>query len=197
MRWIKKWPVWLAAVVALLNVELVVVPIILKWFLGLSGLSLSMWTTLWTISDMFFWGWFCCWVMKEIKKSEAVREAVEIKKETAPEVRELVQEVKQVVQGASLIPLVENWVRKHLIEPFSPQHSGRKTALLLVLKSLGYILGLPVLFLLGLAPVIWTAGLLFCCLTGWRLGFIALLLGNVTKNVLWASWILPWLTAWF
>lgn len=187
-KWLKKKPVRFAVLVGFLNMELVVIPIILKGCFKLSGLSLKIGAVLWSSAEIFFWYWFAGWVFKKVKESKPVQEAIVIGKESAPEVKDR----KSEIRNTEFVKKVEGWVVRHIIEPFSPENQTTKKASLFI-KSCGYVFGLPAMFVLGLIPGLWIPGLVFCRAINSKIGFAAIVSGNMVKNVLFAEgWDFVW-----
>jgi hypothetical protein len=178
--WWQEGPVRMAMVVAILNIELVVIPFFLKGLLGLSGWSLKIITVAWATSEIFFWIWFLDWVVARIKETEPVQEAIDLSKEIAPQ-------LKNSFADHPFAGRVEDLIKRHLIDKFNPEKYKRKK-LFTIIRRCGYVLGLPFLFCLGLFPFgIWILGIVIAKISQWRLGLVAVVLGNAVKAGLYAT----------
>ena len=71
-KWRNYWQVKLSLFVGALNMELVVIPIILKNGFGFEGWILKITACVWATLEMFYWYWFAGWLKEEFKlrKSE-------------------------------------------------------------------------------------------------------------------------------
>lgn len=182
MKWIDKRPVRLAILVVILNMELVVIPIILKGILGFGGVELKIAAAIWATSEICFWYWFSGWLLLELKKSKEGKEAIEIGKEAVPEVK-----------MSDFYYRAEEWVRKNIIDRFNPDKYEKKF-LYLLLKGCGYVFGLPTFFFLGLIPLMMAIGIIAIRIKNWKLGFGFLIAGNMVKNIYFAeAWDNIWL----
>lgn len=182
MQWINKRPVQLAILVGILNMELVVIPIILKVALGFEGTDLKIAATIWATSEIYFWYWFSGWLLFKLKESREGKEAIKIGKKVIPEVR-----------GADFYYRAERWVKKNIIDRFNPD-KYEKRIFYLLLKGCGYIFSLPMFFFLGLIPTMLIFGIIATRIKNWKLGFWFLITGNVVKNIGFAEgWDYIWL----
>lgn len=187
-EWLKRKPIWFAILVGILNMELVVIPWMLKGLGGLSGWSLKFAAALWASTEIIFWYWFADWVINEIKKSKPIQEAIAIGKEGVPEVKDK----ESVIRRTDLVKKIEEWVNRYVIEPFNPENYKTKKVSLFII-SCGYLLGLSVLFVFGLVPVLWIPGLVFCRVINSKTGLVAIVFGNMIKNFFFAeSWDFIW-----
>lgn len=181
--WLKEWPVWCALVVGCLNMEFVVIPFILKGWLGLTGSSLNWAATVCSTAELSFWIPFAFWVIKKTKKHEQVQEAIVVSKVAGPY-------LKEAAKKTGYAHWAESWVKDNVINRFSPEN---KAAIVAWLKALGVVVGWLAVLFFGMLPVFWIAALIFCCLRRWKWGFVALFLGNMVKNVGFAmGWDFIW-----
>ena len=182
MKWINEWPVRWAILVLILNMELVVIPIILKGMLGLDGWYLKTAAMFWATGEIYFWYWFSGWLAVKMKNHQEVRDAIGIGKEAIPEVKNSISYRR-----------ADQWIRKNIIDRFDP-NKYQKGRINLFLKGCGYIFGLPLFFILGLIPCLWVFGITATRIKNWRLGFWFLILGNMLKNIGFAEgWDHIWL----
>ncbi len=181
--WLNEWPVWCAIIVGFLNMELVVIPFILKGWLGLTGSSLNWAAAVCSTAELSFWTPFAFWVIKKTKTHEQVNEVIVVSKVAGPR-------LKEVVKKTGYVHWAESWVEDNLVSRFSPKSQERVIAWL---KRLGIFLGWLVVLFLGSIPVFWIGALIFCCLRRWWWGFVALFTGNIIKNVSFAwMWDFIW-----
>lgn len=171
MKWLKEWRVKLAILVGILNMELVVIPIILKGICGLGGVNLKIAATIWATGEIYFWYLFSGWLMPKIKKLKEILEMVDISREAIPEVR-----------SSKFFRQAEAWIQKNIIDRFDHDKYRQRRAYL-ILKGCGYVLGVPLFFASGLVPILWIFGIIATRVRNWKLGFWLLILGNVVKNI--------------
>lgn len=175
MKWISKRPVKLAILVVILNMELVVIPIILKGMLGFEGAELKVTAAIWATGEICFWYWFSGWLLLELKKTKGAIEAIEIGREAIPEVK-----------MSNFYYRAEEWTRKNIIDRFNPDNYDKKF-LYLLLRGCGYVFGLPTFFFLGLIPFMLAFGIIAIRIKNWKLGFGFLIAGNMLKNIYFAK----------
>ena len=153
-----------------MNMELVVIPLILKIWWGLDGWGLKIATCVWATLEMFYWYWFAGWLKEEFKfrKSEKLKNAVN-------EAQSIGQDAIEELKDAGIFDRTEEWIKCHLVDPFdSESHTNKK--IFIFLKGSGYVVGLPFLVFLGSMPVLWIAGLAFC-------RFFNLKTGNINNSM--------------
>lgn len=174
-KWFRFREVKIATIVVFFNIELVVIPLILKWLLGLQGMALKLSAGLWSTGELSFWYWFSGWVLKKMRESDLVKEAVSIGRSVNKE--ELVE-----VKNTTLVQRLDDWLYDHIIGNFDPKkHSRRK--LFRFLKGLGYAVGPPVTFAVSLLPVVWIVPFTICRWTNWKSGMVAVFAANFLRNV--------------
>ena len=171
--WLKEWPVWCAIAVGIFNMEFVVIPFILKGWLGLTGFNLGLAAAVCSTAELSFWTPFAFWVIKKTRNHEQVNEAIVVSKTAAPRLAE-------VARKTGYAHWAESWVEDNIISRFSPYSQQRIIAWL---RRLGIIIGWMMVLIFGSVPVLWIGAMIFCCLRRWRWGFVALFTGNIIKNV--------------
>lgn len=186
-KWRNYWQVRMSLLVGAMNMELVVIPLILKGWLGFAGWDLKITTCVWATSEIFYWYWFAGWLKKEIK----TREKKKIK-EAIDDAQSIGQDAIEELKNSGILNRIDWWIKQYIIDPFSPEnYTNRKTFLFLV--GSGYVVGLPILLFLGAMPVLWIVGFVFCKFVNWKAGFAAIVFGNLLKSIFFAeSWDLLW-----
>lgn len=175
---------YIAAVVLALNMEAIVIPFILKP-IGLSGLDLKIAAGVWATVEIIFWYWFSGWVGRWFKNLPKVQEAVEDAKG-----------IKEEAERRGILTYIKNWIWKHLLYDFSPDNYKQKK-LFSFLFRVGYVIACLFMFFLGAMPFFWIFALMVCRAKNWKIGFFALALGNLLKNVLFAhGWDYVWPFLW-
>lgn len=185
--WLKKWPVRLSLVVALFNVEFVVIPLILVGLLGLVDTVLRFTAAIWSTVEMSYWIWFSNWLDGEAQKVPSVSKVINVSQEV---VSEIVDDVKD--RGyISISPSIDKILKEHSVDNFyygNYQNNQIFKLLVSLMISLGHILSCVLIFFLSLLPTIWILGLMLCQvpkkISGriWKMGYISLLVGNFIKN---------------
>lgn len=165
--------------------ELVVIPLILKGFLGLQGVILKLSAGLWSTGELSFWYWFSGWVLKKMKESSPVQEAVAIG-------RSIDKEEFAEVKNTTLAQRLDVWFYEHIIDKFDPQNNTHKK-LSVFLRGLGYVVGLPAIFAVSVIPFVWIVPFTICRWTNWKVGMVAVFAANFLKNVVFAeTWDYIW-----
>jgi len=173
--WSRFKEVRIAAIITLFNMEIVVIPFILKGFLGLKGVALKVSAGSWATVELAFWYWFSGWVLKKMRESKPVTEAVLIR-------RSIDREEFIEVRNTTLVQRLDNWVYEHIIGRFDPESNSRRK-LFAFLKGLGYAFGLPAIFMVSIFPVIWIVPFTLCRWTNWKLGVFVVFVANFLRNV--------------
>lgn len=171
-NWYREWPFWTTMMIVPLNMEVVVVPLFLIRFLGLSGINLIIGGALCTAFEVSYWYWFTGWLLNWLKEGPTVQNAISFSKDkVAPRVKE-----------AGLILMINGWVRIHIIDRFNPDNYTKKK-LFQFIRGLSYLSGCLALFFIGTWPILWFTGLIVCRSTKWKIGLCSLVLGNIVKNL--------------
>jgi len=188
---LKNWRVKVSAIVIAFNVEIVVIPWILIWFLDLSGSVLRNVAGIWSTIEMCWWVYFSSWAPSQASRIKSVAEAIELGKEVGPE---FVSEAKDTDSAKK----IEEFISEHTVDKFSIDHwqnSRPYIYSMAILKAFGYTLGWFFILILSAIPfpVLWIPGLVLCRKNGWRFGYSALFMGNFIKNYFYAYiWELVW-----
>lgn len=186
-KWFRFREVKIAVVVTIFNMELVVIPWILKWFLGLQGLVLKLSAGLWSTGELFFWYWFSGWVLKKMRENDLVKEAVFIGRSVNK--KELVE-----VKNTEFVQRLDNWLYDHVVGNFDPQKNSHKK-LFMFLKSLGYVVGLPAIFAVSILPFVWIIPFTICRWTNWKIGMAVIFTANFLRNAGFAeAWDYIWMS---
>jgi len=177
-EWLKLWPVRFAIIIFILNMEIVTIPLIFKWIMGLSGAMLQKASAGFGTFEVCFWYWYLGWfAIEKFKRSKKIQEIIELSKQELPKAKEDITRAMQSDEGK----YYEELFRKEILDKWDLE-KYKKSKLVAFLLGLGYLTGIPIMLVLGSIPAIWIAGLVVCRFTGWRLWFVALLVGNAIKN---------------
>ncbi|MDP3954181.1 MAG: hypothetical protein Q8Q06_02080 [bacterium] len=174
-EWLKLWPVRFAVIVFILNMEFVTIPFVFKFLMGLSGTTLQKASAGFGTFELCFWYWYLGWFA--VEKYKRIKHIIEAGKQELSRAKEDIAEARQSDKGK----YYEERLRKEILDKWDLE-KYKNSRLVVFLMGLGYLTGVPIMFVLGLMPVIWIAGLIVCRFTGWRLWFLALLVGNAIKN---------------
>lgn len=184
----KDWPILISLIVASLNIELVVAPHILNGIFGLTGDNLRLSAGMWSSVEMFWWVFFSGWLFKEkIRKLSAVSEAIDLGHEAIDkfDIREI---LKPKPNDPYLILKLKGLAQKHIedFDLYNYQEDKTFLALFGFAKGLGYFFTCLFVVFIALLPLFWIFSLMICRLTGWRMAYFSLFLGNFIKNYFFA-----------
>jgi len=155
----KNWPFLAATAVALLNIDLIVIPFLLK--AGFAGLRLFAIASVLSTAELIFWYWFWGWLIKRVIRLKNIQESIEFGKEVGNELKR---------EGYA------DRVKSFFVQKFHWAIS-RKNRIARTVRT-GGILSMV---LIGAFPEPGTriVGIVFCRTAGWRTGFYFLAAGNI------------------
>jgi len=186
-KWRNYWQVRLSLFVGALNMEIVVIPLILKSWWGLENWNLKIVACVWSTLEILYWYWFAGWLKKELK----IRKAKTIKVAVG-EAQSIGQDAIEELKEAGILSRCEDWIKQYVIEPFNQENYSNKKLFVFLVGS-GYVVGLPLLVFLGALPILWIVGFVFCRFLNWKTGFAAIVVGNLIKNLLFVEgWDFMW-----
>lgn len=178
-RWFQFKETKIAVLVTLCNMELVVIPFILKGFLGLEGLTLKIVAGSWATAELSFWYWFSGWAFKIMKESESIKEVALI-------INSVGKEEFMEVRNITFVQRLDEWIYEHIVSRFDPENSSHKK-LFVFLKGLGYVSGLLAIFVVSIFPVIWFVPFTICRWADWKVGISFVFVANFLRNVCFAE----------
>lgn len=178
-RWWASWPMLVAAIVTVLNVELVLIPTFIAF--GIRGGALFACTAVTASIEVSYWYWFAGWLGRQAPFIPVVRS-------TVSEFRGrglLAQVSEQLLWGAALAMQVWTWFVGHIR---SHMEASRPIPRWLLARALGIIrtsptwMMFPMMIGLGLCPLGWVPGILICRQHRVRGAFPLLLILNAIKT---------------
>jgi len=178
-------------VVAIFNIELVVIPWILILVFNLFGSALRITAGIWATCEMCWWVYYSSWASSNASKIKSIAKAIELGEEVGPE---FVSEVQETDAARKIIEFIQG----HTLEKFDANHWQDSMAYVYIagmLKLFGYVLGwLFILFIASIPfPGVWIPGLVISRRNNWKFGYLALFAGNFMKNYFYAYiWELFW-----
>lgn len=153
------WPFMAAIAVALLNIDFVVVPSLLRG--GFSGFRLFLLAGFLSTAELVFWYWFWGWLIKKVIRAKDVRESIDFGKQIGSELKK---------EG-----YIER-VKMFFVQKFY-WAINRKNRIAKMVKTGGAFS----MILIGAFPEPGTRiiGIVFCRTTRWKKGFYFLAIGNI------------------
>ncbi len=154
-----KWPFLAAAAVTLLNIDLVVVPLLLRG--GVSGPWLFFLASILSTIELTFWYWFWGWLIRMVIRAKSIRESISFGKEIGGELKR-----------EGYIDRIKNFFVRKFYWAIS-----RKNRIARIVRAGGALS----MVLIGAFPEPGTRiiGIIFCRTARWKNGFYFLALGNI------------------
>lgn len=178
-RWWVAWPMAIAAVISLLNVELVVIPILVAY--GMQGLLLFICTAAAASAEVCYWYWFAGWLAKQSPFIPAVERTV-----SEFQGQGYLGLVRTYLdRGAVLIGQMWAWFGEHVqtqMKASSPLPRWLLSRALGLIRTSPKWMVYPMMIGLGLCPLGWVPGILICRKHYVRGAFTVLLVFNSIKT---------------
>lgn len=178
-RWWLSWPMAAAAVVTVLNVELILIPALVAF--GVCGAWLFICTALAASAEVSYWYWFAGWLGRQAPNIGVVRSTVRDFKGQG-----LLGQVRtQIEWGAVLASQVWSWFVGHVraqMDASSPIPRWLLARALGVIRTSPIWMMYPMMIGLGLCPLGWIPGILICRKHHVRGAFSVLLVFNAIKT---------------
>lgn len=179
LRWWVSWPVAVAAVITVLNVELVFIPALAAY--GISGALLFVYTAIAASAEVGYWYWFVGWLAAQAPNIGVVRQTVHEFRGQGLHWQLRRRLVEVLTFGSQLWSWFSGHVRRQT-EARGPIPRWMLSHALTVVRSTPVWMMYPMMIGLGLCPLGWIPGILICRKFRVRGAFATLLFFNAVKT---------------
>ncbi len=178
-RWWVSWPIAAAAVITLVNVELILIPLLVG--VGVTGLTLFAITSVASAAEVTYWYWFAGWIGRQASFIPVVQSTVS--DFTGQGLTGLVR--AQFARVHMLMLEIWNWFVGHVqsqMQASSPIPRWLLACALDIIRTSPIWMMYPLMIGLGLCPLGWIPGILICRKHRVRGAFTTLLVLNAIKT---------------